>query len=212
MEFITRRFGALPKAPFIRKALPLHKPSPASRLQEHAVGEQAVVALRSRIAASRPTRSSRRTSPRSSSSGMASGLFRRVREEKGMAYFVGATRVEVVDQGMFYLYAGTAPASAHDVIKEMRLELDRLRAGKFGQDRDRRRQASHARLAPPGPDSPPAPACRARSSARSPASEPTSMPSGNAAWRSPMKPPCGTSARRFLDPEFEQELIVLPKA
>ncbi|MFZ9991994.1 MAG: M16 family metallopeptidase, partial [Opitutales bacterium] len=45
MEFITRRFGSLPKAPFSRKVLPLHKPSPAARLQEHATGEQAVVAL-----------------------------------------------------------------------------------------------------------------------------------------------------------------------
>ena len=46
-----------------------------------------------------------------------------------MAYFVGATRVEVVDQGMFYLYAGTAPASAQEVVKEMRQELDRLACG-----------------------------------------------------------------------------------
>jgi predicted Zn-dependent peptidase len=51
-----------------------------------------------------------------------------------MAYFVGATRVEVVDQGMFYLYAGTAPVSATAVVAEMRLELERLRAGKFGAE------------------------------------------------------------------------------
>lgn len=65
---------------------------------------------------------------------MASGLFRRVREEKGMAYFVGATRVEVVDQGMFYLYAGTAPAMAEAVVSEMQAELARLRRGAFEKD------------------------------------------------------------------------------
>jgi zinc protease len=64
-------------------------------------------------------------------SGMASGLFRRVREEKGLAYFVGASRVELADQGMFYLYGGTHAGAAATVEAEMRAELARLAAGAF---------------------------------------------------------------------------------
>ncbi len=62
-------------------------------------------------------------------SGMSSALFRRVREEKGMAYFVGAARLQGVTQGMFYLYAGTHPSMVDAVLAEMHGELDRLRGG-----------------------------------------------------------------------------------
>jgi zinc protease len=64
-------------------------------------------------------------------SGMASGLFQRVREEKGLAYFVGATRVETADQGMFYLYGGTTQEAAQQVIDEMKGELTRISKGEF---------------------------------------------------------------------------------
>ncbi|MGF1483829.1 MAG: M16 family metallopeptidase [Opitutales bacterium] len=60
-------------------------------------------------------------------SGMSSALFRRVREEKGMAYFVGAARLQGIDQGMFYLYAGTHPDMVDAVLEEMHGELQRLR-------------------------------------------------------------------------------------
>lgn len=59
-------------------------------------------------------------------SGMSSGLFRRIREEKGLAYFVGASRLEAADQGMFYLYGGTHAGAADQVASEMRAELARL--------------------------------------------------------------------------------------
>ncbi|MGF1448813.1 MAG: M16 family metallopeptidase [Opitutales bacterium] len=62
-------------------------------------------------------------------SGMSSALFRRVREEKGMAYFVGAARLQGVSQGMFYLYAGTHPSMVEAVLEEMHGELERLRQG-----------------------------------------------------------------------------------
>jgi len=42
-------------------------------------------------------------------SGMAARLFKLMREEKGLAYFVSASRAVGVDGGMFYLYADTQP-------------------------------------------------------------------------------------------------------
>jgi zinc protease len=210
MDFIRRRFGSLPKAAFTRKSLPLHKPAPAARLQEHATGEQAVVALAFPHCGFAPDEVVAANVTEELLSGMASGLFRRVREEKGMAYFVGATRVEVVDQGMFYLYAGTAPASAQDVVKEMRLELERLRAGKFGADeiadakrrmrvsRRQGRQSAGARMQ----------GALVREVAGLGANF-------DVEWERRMaltdEAAVQAFARRFLDPKFEQELVVLPK-
>jgi len=64
-------------------------------------------------------------------SGMAARLFERVREEKGLAYFVSASRVVGVDDGMFYLYAGTQPGKEDEVLAEFDAELARLAAGKI---------------------------------------------------------------------------------
>jgi zinc protease len=64
-------------------------------------------------------------------SGMASQLFISIREERGMAYFVGANRVSSLSEGMFYLYAGTAPAHVDAVLAAMKDEVVRARAGNF---------------------------------------------------------------------------------
>ena len=62
-------------------------------------------------------------------SGMSSRLFERVREEKGLAYFVRSSRVTGVDAGMFMFYAGTAPATADEVLAEIDAEIARVQAG-----------------------------------------------------------------------------------
>jgi zinc protease len=59
-------------------------------------------------------------------SGMSSELFNRVREEKGMAYFVGASRLVGLPTGMFYLYAGTRPDQVDALREEVNQELRRL--------------------------------------------------------------------------------------
>jgi len=134
LEFVQTRFGSLPKRAFTPRTIPLHVPAPAKSMVEQAQGEQAVVAIAFPHCGFGPDEVVAASITEELLSGMASGLFRRVREEKGMAYFVGATRVEVVDQGMFYLYAGTAPAMAEAVVGEMQAELDRLRRGAFEKD------------------------------------------------------------------------------
>jgi zinc protease len=57
-------------------------------------------------------------------SDMSGPLFVAVREEKGMAYFVGASRMVGLGSGMFTLYAGTRPESAAAV----RAEFDKVLA------------------------------------------------------------------------------------
>ena len=67
-------------------------------------------------------------------SGMSSQLFERVREEKGLAYFVRSSRVSGLDTGMFSFYAGTSPKSYAEVLKEFDAEIARVQAGKIGAD------------------------------------------------------------------------------
>lgn len=61
--------------------------------------------------------------------GLSSNLFSQIREQKGLAYYVGASRFIGMQTGMFYLYAGTHPSKQKEVLTEMRLEIERLKAG-----------------------------------------------------------------------------------
>ena len=62
-------------------------------------------------------------------SGMASRLFERVREEKGLAYFVRSGRVVGLDTGMFYFFAGTQPGREAEVLGEIEAEIARVQTG-----------------------------------------------------------------------------------
>ena len=210
LEFVHARFGSLPKLPFAARTLPRHEPFAARAVVEQAPGEQAVVAIAFPHCGFGPDEVVAANVAEELLSGMASGLFRRVREEKGMAYFVGASRVEVVDQGMFYLYAGTAPAMAEAVVKEMLAELARLRRGDFRPDeiedakrrmrvaRRQGRQSAGARLR----------AALIREVAGLGANF-------DAEWERRMALTDAAAvagfARRYLDPKLAQQLIVLPK-
>jgi len=62
-------------------------------------------------------------------SGMASRLFERVREEKGLAYFVRSSRVTGLDAAMFSFIAGTQPGKEGEVLAEIDAEIARVRGG-----------------------------------------------------------------------------------
>ena len=62
-------------------------------------------------------------------SGMASRLFERVREEKGLAYFVRSGRILGLDTGMFYFFSGTQPGKEGEVLAEIEAEIARVQAG-----------------------------------------------------------------------------------
>ena len=67
-------------------------------------------------------------------SGMSSRLFERVRDDLGLAYYLGSSRITGMDTGMLFLYGGTHPSSAEMVLQEMAEEIERLRAGKVGRE------------------------------------------------------------------------------
>jgi len=62
-------------------------------------------------------------------SGMASRLFERVREDKGLAYFVRSARVTGLRSGMFSFLAGTQPGKEAEVLAEIDAEIARVAAG-----------------------------------------------------------------------------------
>ena len=64
-------------------------------------------------------------------SGMASRLFERVREEKGLAYFVRSGRVTGLEAGMFYFLAGTQPGKESEVLAEIDAENARMSRGEI---------------------------------------------------------------------------------
>lgn len=134
MQLAQARFGGLSASSFKPRGFAPHAPGVARKARMEAVGEQAVVALAFPHCGFGAEAVVAASVVEELLSGMASGLFRRVREERGLAYFVGASRVETADQGMFYLFAGTAPGAEGEVLREMRAELERIRACHFGAD------------------------------------------------------------------------------
>lgn len=66
-------------------------------------------------------------------SDMSGPLFRSVREEHSLAYFVGAARILAPRHGVFYLYAGTQPGKAGEVYGYFTAELERIRSGGLEQ-------------------------------------------------------------------------------
>src|SRR5690625_798626 len=71
---------------------------------------------------------------------MSSELFEKVREELGLAYFVGSARVTAPNTGLFYFYAGTTPATVDPVFQEISNEIARVQAGKVTDEELRRCQ------------------------------------------------------------------------
>jgi len=71
-------------------------------------------------------------------SGMASMLFERVREQKGLAYFIRSGRVTGRSAAMFYFIAGTQPGREADVLGEIGAEIERVQSGKVSPEELRR--------------------------------------------------------------------------
>ena len=73
-------------------------------------------------------------------SGMASRLFERVRDQKGLAYFIRSGRVSCRSAAMFYFIAGTQPGKESDVLEEIALEIERVQSGDVSAEELRRCQ------------------------------------------------------------------------
>jgi zinc protease len=75
-------------------------------------------------------------------SDMASRMFIRIREELGLAYSVGATRMQGLEPGMMVFYASTAPEKLDLVQKEMLDEIELLRTEGLREEEFNRAKAS----------------------------------------------------------------------
>lgn len=66
--------------------------------------------------------------------GMSSRLFENVREDKGLAYYVGASRTPGLRTGQFAFYVGTHPSRIDEVAAEIDIEIARVAAGQVTQE------------------------------------------------------------------------------
>ena len=73
-------------------------------------------------------------------SGMASRLFERVRDQKGLAYFVRSGRMACRTTAMFYFIAGTQPGKEAEVLDEIGIEIARVQSGAVDMEELRRCQ------------------------------------------------------------------------
>ncbi len=62
-------------------------------------------------------------------SGMASRLFERVRDQKGLAYFIRSGRVSGLSAAMFFFISGTQPGREDEVLAEIGMEIERVQSG-----------------------------------------------------------------------------------
>jgi predicted Zn-dependent peptidase len=66
--------------------------------------------------------------------GTSSRLWQRVREERGLAYSVGAAGSHFTDAGIFQIYAGTSPEQLDEVLDLSLAELRRVLRESVGED------------------------------------------------------------------------------
>ncbi len=79
--------------------------------------------------------------------GMSSRLFQEVREKRGLAYAIYSFSSLYQDTGEFAVYAGTRPENAEEVIRLIRIEMERIaEQGVTPQELDRVRQATKGHL------------------------------------------------------------------
>ncbi|MDR2980783.1 MAG: insulinase family protein [Puniceicoccales bacterium] len=131
---ISRRFSIWTNATNSVPVVPFGRPAQTGRIDETQPREQAVVFLTFPDAGIADDDFIAGQLADELLSGMASQLFVSVREEKGMAYFVGANRLSAPHGGMFFLYAGTSPDNIEAVLAAMQDEVKRFRAGKFTEE------------------------------------------------------------------------------
>jgi len=121
---ITSTLGRLPKGPRLlsdMKQLPvLGKPG---HFEKRMKKEQAVLVLGFRTVGLHDANSYALSLIDEACSDMGSRLFNRIREELGLAYYVGAQSFMAYGAGAFYFYVGTDPAKIDLAEKEMKLQI-----------------------------------------------------------------------------------------
>lgn len=72
--------------------------------------------------------------------GLGSSLFMRVRDELGLAYYLGAYEILGLDPGAYIFYAGTVPGKTETALGEIRSEIRRVQEGGVTEEELKRNQ------------------------------------------------------------------------
>ncbi len=126
--------GDLPDRPFAVVRHPFPRPAATGDRTEHLQREQAVLFEAFPDCGFLPAANLAGEVLDELLSDMSGPLFTVVREDQSLAYFVGASRLLGPDHGVFYLYAGTQPATTAKVFACFEKELARLRDGGCGNE------------------------------------------------------------------------------
>ena len=126
LELFKEMLLDLPKSQFAKQEVPF-SPSQQSAHEVHVAREQSVVLLGFPDLGIKAPQELCAQILNAACASMASRLFRIVREENNLAYFVSAHRSLSLNTGMFTLYAGTHPDSADQVLDVFHGEAKRLR-------------------------------------------------------------------------------------
>lgn len=79
--------------------------------------------------------------------GMSSRLFQEIREKRGLVYAVYSFSALYQDTGEFAVYAGTRPDNAEEVLRLIRIEMERVaESGVLPEELDRVRQSAKGQL------------------------------------------------------------------
>ncbi len=119
----------VPASGFTPQAIPFTGPAETGQVIQHMDREQAIVLEAYPDVGVRPEADLVGEVLDELLSDMSGPLFRSVREDESLAYFVGAARLLGLEFGCFYLYAGTHPDSVQAVYNCFELELQRIRDG-----------------------------------------------------------------------------------
>jgi len=123
--------------------IPTFTPGPPRRDTLHRPKEQAVIVIAyPTTAITHPDRMAYDLIDEACSD-MASPLFERIREELGLAYFVGASQLLGPMPGAIYFYAGTSPDTIAQVEQEMLAILAKLAADSLPDDELERAKAAY---------------------------------------------------------------------
>jgi zinc protease len=119
----------LPEGSFETDGQTLMEPATTGSITEHLDREQAVVFEAYPDIGAKPDESIVGDVLCELLSDMSGPLFKSVREERSLAYYVGASRLLGINHGCFYLYAGTHPSATEEVFSCFETELKRIRDG-----------------------------------------------------------------------------------
>lgn len=135
-KMAERQFGSIPvgDAPPVPKAIAPPNASGPRRVEEEMDKNQAVIQIGfPGIAIDSPDRFAMEVLTEALAD-MGSRLFIRIREEQGLAYFVGAAQSIGLIPGHFVLYAGTSPEKIDGVVTDLLAEAAKIRASGLTDD------------------------------------------------------------------------------